>query len=225
MQALTQTSSLDSRSCPDFLESHLPGQNDYDLSIPSNEGIKDAAKSVSEISQKINQLKEIKQLCEFIVKNVYLKGRIYVQYSRSLKGHTIARHILHTYLNHDFSNPKEAERICLKDIMQQIEQIQFLELSGAKLTNLPAYFKYLTGLQHLNLCANNLTSLPPELKELVNLQELNLNGNHSFEELPPFLDNMNLKVIKIGNTKVNKASVKLQGIIDPGAMIQTWIKI
>ena len=52
-----------------------------------------------------------------------------------------------------------------------------LDLSGKKLTSLPAEIGRLTNLTSLNLSGNQLTSLPPELTRLTNLTELYLTTN------------------------------------------------
>ena len=69
-----------------------------------------------------------------------------------------------------------------------------LDLSGEKLTTVPAEIGQLKNLTELRLSGNKLTSLPAEFGQLKNLTELSL-GSNPIKEPPPEIVEGGIKAI------------------------------
>lgn len=83
--------------------------------------------------------------------------------------------------------------------ISQLDQLQFLNLSGIGLTILPDGICALPHLTELVLRDNNLTSLPPNFANLKQLHTLDLSGN-PWEEVPEQIQQLiSLKYINLSN--------------------------
>ena len=70
----------------------------------------------------------------------------------------------------DESNTDKANSEVLRTIEQTArDEVEELDLSDMKLTELPAEIGQITNLTQLNLSRNSLSSLPPEIGQLTNL--------------------------------------------------------
>jgi Leucine-rich repeat (LRR) protein len=84
-----------------------------------------------------------------------------------------------------------------------------LDLSGLKLTRLPAKIGQLGKLTELNLSHNLLAALPPELGQLPNLTRLDL-SHTPLAELPPVIGQLaNLAVLDVSNTPLATLPLEL----------------
>jgi len=86
---------------------------------------------------------------------------------------------------------------------------QTLDLSGLRLTALPAEVGRLTNLQTLYLSDNQLTALPAELGQLTNLELLNLSGNQ-MTALPAWLGQLtNLQRLELSRNQLTALPTEL----------------
>ncbi len=95
-----------------------------------------------------------------------------------------------------------------------------LNLTGQKLTAVPAIVFRLPNLTLLNLSNNDLTSIPPEIGTLTNLQVLYLNGNPQLTSLPDEIGNLsNLRMLSLlgdGFTSLPQGLISLWMLPPPG---------
>ena len=87
--------------------------------------------------------------------------------------------------------------------------VDSLNLSGNRLTSLPARIAQLKHLRYLSLSNNQLTSLPAEIGELTELKELRLEGNR-LESLPPeFARLVNLRLLSMDGAAMKEFPLPL----------------
>lgn len=86
--------------------------------------------------------------------------------------------------------------------IRAFEALEFLDLSGNKLSTLPDWIKDFENLKYLNLLANKLKNLPDEIGDLKNLEYLNLSFNN-LKTLPDTISNLsNLKTLYLWANKI-----------------------
>ncbi|XP_048421108.1 disease resistance protein RPV1-like [Pyrus x bretschneideri] len=90
---------------------------------------------------------------------------------------------------HNLSNCSSLEKF--PEILEVIEGLKELDLSGSKIRELPSSINNLTGLCHLNLnYCKELKSLPSSICQLKSLVSLSLSGCTKFEVFPSIEENM-----------------------------------
>ncbi|KAK9229538.1 hypothetical protein WN944_022501 [Citrus x changshan-huyou] len=87
-------------------------------------------------------------------------------------------HLLTLFLN------KNKLQMIHNDFFQFMPSLKVLNLSRAKLTELPVGIAELVSLQHLDLSESDISKLPEELKALVNLKCLNLEWTRNLITIP-----------------------------------------
>jgi hypothetical protein len=91
-----------------------------------------------------------------------------------------------------------------EEALRNPEKVGVLNLTGQKLTALPATIGKFTNLQQLILSKNELTNLPIELKTLTKLQKLDLSDNRFKEFDFPIEELKSLKELNLGTNRLRK---------------------
>lgn len=91
-----------------------------------------------------------------------------------------------------------------KILLAKINKDKFLNLSNAKLTNIPINLFELEHLEHLILSFNELTEIPYSITKLRNLKRLVLTGN-KLESVPKYLQELpNLVYLSLAKNNIQK---------------------
>ncbi|CAN6705461.1 unnamed protein product [Malus baccata var. baccata] len=94
------------------------------------------------------------------------------------------------------------------EILEGMEELEELDLSGSKIKELPLSINNLTGLSYLNLeyCVE-LKSLPSSISQLKSLVSLSLSGSTKFEVFPSIEENMEgLRYLFLDGTSIKELS-------------------